>query len=89
MYSLSIETWLWKEHTADVEGEAPSPRSGHSAVALPGGRYLLVFGGGIPDQDTFFGNVSLLDTYTWTWSLPTITVRNPIHYLFIFVLGFL
>ena len=25
-----------------VEGEAPTPRSGHSAVALPGERYALV-----------------------------------------------
>lgn len=75
VYSLSIENWHWKEHTADVEGEAPTPRSGHSAVALPGDRFLLVFGGGIPDQNAFFGTVSLLDTFTWTWTVPTITVR--------------
>ena len=39
VYSLSVESWQWKEHTAVVEGEAPTPRSGHSAVALPGERY--------------------------------------------------
>ena len=80
VYSLSIENWHWKEHTADVEGEAPTPRSGHSAIALPGDRFLLVFGGGIPDQNAFFGTVSLLDTFTWTWTTPTITVSIPVHF---------
>lgn len=46
VYSLRVGSWQWREHTADVTGEAPSPRSGHAAVALPGDRHLLVFGGG-------------------------------------------
>jgi len=75
VYSLDIDTWLWKEHTADVVGDVPPPRCGHTVVALPGDRYLLVFGGGIPEQDTFFGTASVLDTYTWLWSNPLITVR--------------
>ncbi len=45
VYTLKVGSWQWREHTADV---APSPRSGHSAVALPDGRHLLVFGGGVP-----------------------------------------
>lgn len=60
-----------------MEGEAPSPRSGHTAVALPGERYLVVFGGGIPENNCFFSTVALLDTWTWTWTVPTLQVRLP------------
>ena len=37
VYTLTIDSWTWKEHTSEVEGEAPSPRGGHSAAALPVG----------------------------------------------------
>jgi hypothetical protein len=74
---LDIDTWAWKEHTADVVGDVPMPRCGHTVVALPGDRHLLLFGGGIPEQGTFFGTVSILDTHTWLWSTPTIKVRLP------------
>lgn len=70
-----MENWQWKEHTSIVEGEAPTPRSGHSAVALPGGRFLLVFGGGIPENDTFYSTVAVLDTHSWTWFTPLLEVR--------------
>ena len=72
VYSLTIETMQWREHTSFVDGESPSPRSGHTALALPGDRYLLVYGGGLPENDTFYGTLSVLDTHSWTWSTPTL-----------------
>ena len=103
VYSLSLDGWVWKEHTAgkhpspiclcvhnksnaanrslhavEVEGEPPSPRSGHSTVALPGDRHLLVFGGGFVPDDIFYSNVAILDTFTWTWSSPPLEVHRTI-----------
>ena len=40
-------------------------------------RHLLVFGGGIPDTNTFFSKVAVLDTHTWTWSYPPLQVCLP------------
>ncbi len=53
----------------------PSPRSGHSAVALPDGRHLLLFGGGDLKRDLFHSGCVLLDTHTWRWRTPRIQVR--------------
>ena len=36
-----------------------------------------MFGGGIPDTNTFFSTVAVLDTHTWTWSYPTLQVSLP------------
>ncbi|KAK9791169.1 hypothetical protein WJX73_004753 [Symbiochloris irregularis] len=68
VYTLSIDTFTWKEHTSEVEGEAPSPRCGHSAVAHPDGRHLLVFGGGNSEAGNFTSTLSILDTHTWRWT---------------------
>lgn len=59
-----------------VEGEPPTPRTGHSAAALPGDRHLVVFGGGIPHDDIYYSTVSVLDTYTWTWATPLLQVTG-------------
>lgn len=75
VYSLHIETWKWSEHTAEVEGEAPSPRYGHAAVALPDDRHVATFGGGDADDDMFFSSITLLDTLTWRWSTPKVQVQ--------------
>lgn len=40
VYSLTVDNFHWKEHTSQVEGEAPSPRGGHSACAMPVGHYV-------------------------------------------------
>lgn len=56
-------------------GDPPSPRSGHTALALDE-RYLLVFGGGYKAKDTHHSGVSILDTATWTWSTPRLSVRT-------------
>lgn len=68
VYSLNIDTWKWSEHTAEVEGEAPSPRYGHAAVALPDQRHLVTFGGSDGDDDVYFSSIAVLDTYTWRWT---------------------
>ena len=75
VYTLKVGSWAWREHTADVTGEAPPARSGHTAAALPDGRSLLVFGGGNADSDVFFSSVALLDTLTWAWSTPRLQAR--------------
>ena len=54
----------------------PSPRSGHSAVALPDGRHLLLFGGGDLKRDLFHSGCALLDTHTWRWRSPRIQVGS-------------
>ena len=74
MYSLQLDSWKWTEHTSEVEGDAPAPRSGHAAVALPDGRHLALFGGGDSDKDLFYANVAILDTLTWRWSTPKLQV---------------
>ena len=79
VYSLHIETWKWSEHTAEVEGEAPSPRYGHAAVALPDDRHVATFGGGDADDDMFFSSITLLDTLTWRWSTPKVQVQSDMH----------
>lgn len=75
VYSLQLDSWKWTEHTSEVEGEAPAPRSGHTAVALPDGRHLALFGGGDSDKDLFYANVAILDTLTWRWSTPKLQVH--------------
>ncbi|BDA42375.1 probable acyl-CoA-binding domain-containing protein 5 at C-terminar half [Coccomyxa sp. Obi] len=72
VYSVQLGSWKWAEHTSEVEGEVPTPRSGHTAVALPDGRHLALFGGGDADRDLFYSSVSVLDTATWRWSTPKI-----------------
>ena len=74
VYTLNTETWKWTEHTSEVEGESPSPRFGHCAVALPDNRHLATFGGCDQREDMFFSSVALLDTLTWRWNTPKIQV---------------
>ena len=76
VYSLDVDSFKWSEHTPDVSGDPPSPRDCHSAVALPDGRHILVFGGGDSDAEVFFSSVALLDTQTWRWSSPKLQVRR-------------
>ena len=78
MYSLQLDSWKWTEHTSEVEGESPAPRSGHAAVALPDGRHLALFGGGDADKDLFYANLAILDTLTWRWSAPKLQVK-PVY----------
>ena len=47
----------------------PSPRTGHAAVVLGAGRFLLVRGGWdlYGASSTFFRDSFMLDLHTWTW----------------------
>jgi hypothetical protein len=68
------EKWSWSH--PEVSGDAPCPRTGHSAVLLEDGKTILVYGGWDPnmdeetqisDEDMMFGDSYLLNTETWTW----------------------
>lgn len=76
VYSLSPSSWAWKEHTSEVQGDVPTSRSGHSAVALPGGRYLLLFGGGDATDAIYLSSAHILDTVTWHWSQLSLKVTR-------------
>ena len=78
VYTLNTETWKWTEHTSEVEGEAPSPRYGHAAVALPDGRHLATFGGCDKAEHLFFSSIAVLDTLTWRWVTPKIQVSHQL-----------
>ena len=65
MYLLQLGSWEWTECTLEVGGDAPAPKAGHTAVALPDGRHLALFGGGDSDKDLFHANVALLDALIW------------------------
>ena len=76
VYTLNTDTWKWTEHTSEIEGEAPSPRYGHAAVALPDGRHLATFGGCDKAKSMYFSSIALLDTLTWRWTTPKIQVSS-------------
>ena len=75
VYSLHIETWTWREHTADVSGDAPPPLFGATAAVLPGERHLLLFGGTPGRGGAAPTNaIAVLDTYEWRYYSPAVLV---------------
>ena len=70
-----MQNWEWIQ--PEVQGDPPPPRTGHTAVVLEE-RYILISGGYNPfsgascgeesARKTFFDDMYLLDTTTWTWS---------------------
>lgn len=72
VYSLSIDGWVWREHTSTVDGDVPSPRYGHAAASLGNRHELVVYGGGDAEEGRFESDLAVLDTRTWRWSRPVI-----------------
>mmetsp|Transcript_17429 Transcript_17429/g.42347 ORF Transcript_17429/g.42347 Transcript_17429/m.42347 type:complete len:745 (-) Transcript_17429:47-2281(-) len=65
-------TWRWSNPT--LTGQAPFPRTGHTATLLQDGKTICVYGGWDPNTDgdgadgeNIFKGSYLLDTQTWTW----------------------
>lgn len=78
VHTLCPLTWKWTEHTANVDGEPPSPRVGQVAVAAPDGRHIVVVGGSDPDDATCcYNDVSILDTTRWRWLRPDVRGAPP------------
>ena len=75
VYTLSVPDYKWAERTSSVQGEPPTPRGGHTAVALGDERHLLVFGGGNFNAGAYYSGIALLDTHTWRWITPCVEVR--------------
>lgn len=71
VWELSRETNTWT--CCATHGKRPSPRFGHTAVMLPDGVKVMIFGGSnntVWSSDTF-----LLDTETYIWTEITGTSR--------------
>jgi len=65
LWTLDLATLEWDE--PEVSGDAPLPRSAHSAVAYRN-RHILYFGGG--SVASCFNDLAVLDTQTMEWSVP-------------------
>jgi hypothetical protein len=66
MHALALDSLTWSQ--PQTQGTAPSPRAGHTAVAV-GGSKLLVFGGGYLDR--VFNDLHLLDVESKVWARPS------------------
>eukprot|EP00429_Kryptoperidinium_foliaceum_P002407 CAMPEP_0176014590 /NCGR_PEP_ID=MMETSP0120_2-20121206/6902_1 /TAXON_ID=160619 /ORGANISM="Kryptoperidinium foliaceum, Strain CCMP 1326" /LENGTH=610 /DNA_ID=CAMNT_0017347537 /DNA_START=59 /DNA_END=1891 /DNA_ORIENTATION=- len=65
----------WKWTHPSVTGQAPFPRTGHSATLLEDGKTICIYGGWDPneeevegEQENIFKSSYLLDTETWAWT---------------------
>jgi hypothetical protein len=57
-----------------VRGKPPLARTGHAAVLVGQKLYII---GGFASSGRFLRSVVVLDTETWTWSVPGITGTGP------------
>lgn len=67
---LDLEAMAWLDLDAAVSGGAPepAPRSAAIATAAPGGRHMIVFGGGCNSR--CFDDLWALDSESWEWWQP-------------------
>lgn len=75
---LDISRWTWR--VPKISGNAPRPRSYHSATPTRGANgksQLVIFGGN--DRDTSFNTVHVLETdgTTWSWINPKVSGNVP------------
>lgn len=68
-YLLNLRTWHWER--LEAGGEAPRPRSYHSATAIRGGGAVVFFGGN--DAKDSFADVCVLERspggFRWFWPI--------------------
>ena len=74
-----LDTMRWKWRTPKIQGDAPKPRSYHSATAL-GDNRVVVFGGN--DATSSFATVHVLETASsedgkWQWTHPKVVGYTP------------
>jgi len=72
LWVLDLKTNEWSK--PEVSGEAPVPRSSHTAVTYLE-RYIVFFGGG--SVSSCYNDVVVLDTQTMAWIRPEITGQVP------------
>ena len=73
LHVLDLEAMVWLDLGQRTTGAAngapePAPRSSHLAAAAPGGRHMLIFGGGCNSR--CFDDLWALDSETWEWWRP-------------------
>ncbi|RCI04781.1 hypothetical protein CU098_012460 [Rhizopus stolonifer] len=73
VYDTTTNQWEVKTATASA-GVLPSTRSVHNAVVTSDNK-IIVFGGDNGEQQrnkAYLNSIGILDTNTWTWSVPTV-----------------
>jgi N-acetylneuraminic acid mutarotase len=90
LYVLDTTRWKWNRPTTkQIQGDAPRPRSYHSATAVSKGSgkdWVVIFGGN--DHDTCFNTVHILEVKdgsttavgeeaVWSWINPIVSGDVP------------
>ncbi|CAO3589874.1 unnamed protein product [Absidia cylindrospora] len=68
IYDTTSNAWS----IVNTTGNVPSPRSDHSAVITSDDKIIILGGdsGAVARKKQFTRSVAILDTKTWTWSIP-------------------
>ncbi|GAN06340.1 kelch repeatcontaining protein [Mucor ambiguus] len=74
LFDIDNNRWI----NVNAGGNIPAPRRGHSAVLSPDGKSVIVFGGGMPeDEHTQMNDVFILELATMRWTAPSIKGVPP------------
>ncbi|KAI9319235.1 hypothetical protein BX666DRAFT_1924266 [Dichotomocladium elegans] len=79
VYDTTKNVWSVQKTQPDSTGNFPSTRSAHNAFVTPDNN-IIIFGGdnGAGMRNRMYLNaVAILDTNTWTWTIPTIDGIPP------------